>query len=202
MKGQTVIRRFTDEMARRLKPVSLDDGGHDAPAVRQKFVKLDEFAAENRGVCVMEAVAYITGQPHTDHPICVSAVITSFLMDVNDSTDDAKARNALKRVIPKIIGTRPLVRYRDRSGNPMERAVKVGEHKGYDHAEDRRQRLLKKALTVRVVDELADEEYEETREVSDVPVKEAIAIVEKLAAIPNRAPARKEGKRAHGRKRR
>lgn len=30
------------------------------------------------GLCLLEAVAYVAGEPHSDHPACVSPVIAAF----------------------------------------------------------------------------------------------------------------------------
>ena len=54
--------------------------------------------------CVMEAVAYVAGEPWSDSPECVSPVISTFLRSWNDSLDD-DARQMLKPLIPKVIGT-------------------------------------------------------------------------------------------------
>jgi hypothetical protein len=54
--------------------------------------------------CVMEAVAYIAGEPWSDHPKCASPVITSFLISWNDGTNDEDRQN-LKRFIPMVVGT-------------------------------------------------------------------------------------------------
>jgi len=59
------------------------------------------------GVCAMEAAAYIAGEPHSDHPTCVSPVITSFMINWNDSLpDDAERDRLLKPLIPLTLNTR------------------------------------------------------------------------------------------------
>lgn len=55
--------------------------------------------------CVMEATAYLAGEPWSAAPKCVSPVITSFLISWNDSLPDAD-RQMLKPLIPLIIGTK------------------------------------------------------------------------------------------------
>jgi hypothetical protein len=55
--------------------------------------------------CVMEAVAYVAGEPFSDHPACASPVITSFLLSWNDSMSD-EDRQMLKPYIPRLVGTR------------------------------------------------------------------------------------------------
>jgi hypothetical protein len=58
----------------------------------------------NQGVCLMEAVAWFAGQKHTDHPPCVSPVLASFGISLNDNRDDA-ARQQLRQFIPRLPGT-------------------------------------------------------------------------------------------------
>jgi len=56
-------------------------------------------------MCVMEAAAFIAGEPWSDHPECVSPVIGAFLRSWNDVLDD-DARQQLKPYARKVIGTR------------------------------------------------------------------------------------------------
>ena len=70
----------------------LKSGGHNGPS---------------SGACVMEAVAYVAGEPWSDHPECVSPVIGAFLRSWNDSLPtDADRDRLLKPLIPLIINTR------------------------------------------------------------------------------------------------
>ena len=55
--------------------------------------------------CVMEAVAFIAGEPWTDTPECVSPTIGAFLRNWNDSVDDA-FRQRLKPYIERVLDTR------------------------------------------------------------------------------------------------
>ena len=57
--------------------------------------------------CVMEAVAYVAGEPWSDHPACTCPVITAFMVSWNDSlpNDDDRARLLLP-LIPALVGTR------------------------------------------------------------------------------------------------
>jgi hypothetical protein len=72
-----------------LKTVTLDAGGHKPDG---------EF-------CVMEAVAYVAGEPWSDKPECASPVLGAFLRSWNDTLDD-DTRQLLKPYIPKLVGTR------------------------------------------------------------------------------------------------
>ena len=55
-------------------------------------------------MCIMEAVAYVAGEPWSDHPVCASPVISAFLRSYNDSVSD-EVRQTLKPFIPRLIGT-------------------------------------------------------------------------------------------------
>lgn len=56
------------------------------------------------GVCLLEAVAWFAGEPHTDHPSCVSSVLGVFGRAWNDATDD-DGRARLVPYIPRLVGT-------------------------------------------------------------------------------------------------
>ena len=73
-----------------LDKVRLQSGAHDNP---------------KQGMCVMEAVAYIAREAHSDHPECVSPVIGTFLRSWNDSLGDVD-RQKLKALIPVVLDTR------------------------------------------------------------------------------------------------
>ena len=59
------------------------------------------------GMCAMEAAAYIAGERHSDHPVCVSSVITEFMMRWNDGLPtDAERDRLLKPLLPLVLHTR------------------------------------------------------------------------------------------------
>src|SRR5712675_2780941 len=75
-----------------LKKLNLEEGAH---------------SDYNDGLCVMEAVAYLRGQQHTDMPKCVSPIIRDKMAEVNDNLRANKERNKfLKPLIPVIINTK------------------------------------------------------------------------------------------------
>jgi alkylation response protein AidB-like acyl-CoA dehydrogenase len=78
-------------------------------------VKLKSGAHNNpqHGLCVMEAVAYIARENHSDHPECVSPVIATFLRTWNDAMDDTD-RQRLKALIPVVMDTRSTPEDEDR----------------------------------------------------------------------------------------
>ena len=56
-------------------------------------------------MCVMEAVAYVAGEPWSDHPECASPVIGRLLQSSNDALDD-DTRQSLKPYISRLVGSR------------------------------------------------------------------------------------------------
>lgn len=57
--------------------------------------------------CMMEAVAFVAGEPWSDHPECACPIISSFLRSWNDVLPiDADRDRLLKTLIPKIVNTR------------------------------------------------------------------------------------------------
>lgn len=86
-------RVWDTDMSRKLRGLSLDAGGHASP---------------EQGVCVMEALAYVTGQEFSYSPVCVSDQITELMVEWNDGLDSKRTRNKLKKLIPLIVGTAPI----------------------------------------------------------------------------------------------
>jgi hypothetical protein len=56
------------------------------------------------GMCLMEAVAYVTDGAHTDHPVCVSRLLGEMGRTLNDTLPD-DLRQLLIPVIPDLPGT-------------------------------------------------------------------------------------------------
>jgi hypothetical protein len=56
------------------------------------------------GLCAMEAVAWLEGEPHSDHPECVSPVLAAYTRRFNDRLGDAD-RQRLIPFLPKLVGT-------------------------------------------------------------------------------------------------
>jgi hypothetical protein len=59
----------------------------------------------DKGACVMEAVAWVVGEPFNSRPVCVSPVIGTFLVRWNDGLPDDERNALLKPQIPRLIGT-------------------------------------------------------------------------------------------------
>lgn len=56
------------------------------------------------GMCLLEAVSFIAGEPFSDHPLCVDPVIAAYGRRLNDRMPDAD-RQRLVPFIPTIMGT-------------------------------------------------------------------------------------------------
>jgi hypothetical protein len=84
-----------------LEPLKLGRGSHEPPS--NGLVN----------ACVMEAVAYVAGEPFSDRPECASPVITSFLVSWNDAMNDVD-RQMLKPYIVRLVGTRTGKRHEER----------------------------------------------------------------------------------------
>jgi hypothetical protein len=78
------------------------------PVARLKDIelKLGSHTARDNGLCIMEAVAWVAGEPHSDHPTCASKVISGFLRNWNDSLQSDEDRKRLLRpLIPLLVKT-------------------------------------------------------------------------------------------------
>ena len=60
----------------------------------------------NGEACVMEAVAFVAGEPWSDHPQCACPVISIFLRAWNDALPDDERDQLLRPLIPRLINTR------------------------------------------------------------------------------------------------
>jgi hypothetical protein len=75
--------------AEKLTGITLKKGGHASPEA---------------GMCLMEAVAYVRGIGHTDHPACVAPLLGEMGRTLNDILPDA-LRQQLVPLIPDLPGT-------------------------------------------------------------------------------------------------
>ena len=65
----------------------------------------ERFDAEgNPAMCVQEYAAYLAGEGHTDHPACVSWVLSRFMIRWNDDLDD-EVRQRLRPYAVRQLGT-------------------------------------------------------------------------------------------------
>jgi hypothetical protein len=70
-------------------------------------IRLDEGGHPNRaaGVCALEAVAWLAGEPHGDAPACVCPVLARFIRHWNDELGDDERTRVLRPLLPALVGT-------------------------------------------------------------------------------------------------
>jgi hypothetical protein len=119
--------------------LSLKSGGHEEAG---------------REMCVMEAVAYVAGEPWSDQPQCACPVITSFMISWNDSLpSDAERDRLLKPLVPLLVGTRSTKEVEERrSYLALDWLIRVHTPKWLDMAPS----LHEHAKALRELDEIAD----------------------------------------------
>ena len=106
------------------------------------------------GMCVMEAAAYVAGEPWSAQPLCACPTITAFMASWNDSLpSDAERDRLLKPLIPLLVGTRstPAVEAR-RSYMALDWLIRVNTPKWLDL----RPELTQHAEALRGLDEVTD----------------------------------------------
>ena len=61
-----------------------------------------------RDLCIMEAVAYMAGEPWSDSPACASPVVSAFLRSWNDALSDGDRDRLLPAAVwvPRLVGSR------------------------------------------------------------------------------------------------
>ena len=62
----------------------------------------------DKGMCVMEAVSFVAGEPFSDKPACACPIIGSFMRSWNDSLSNSD-RQKLAPYILKLVGTKSTV---------------------------------------------------------------------------------------------
>ena len=75
--------------AAKLTGITLAKGGHETP---------------DEGLCLLEAVAFLAGERHSDHPVCTSRVLGEMGRGLNDVLPD-ELRQQLVPLIPGLPGT-------------------------------------------------------------------------------------------------
>src|SRR6218665_1006688 len=69
------------------------------------FLSRGKHRTPDEGICLLEAVAFVQGEPFTAYPECVSTVLAEFGRQLNDLLPDG-VRQELVRFIPMLPGTR------------------------------------------------------------------------------------------------
>lgn len=60
----------------------------------------------HEAMCLMESVAFVAGEPWSDHPQCACPVISAFLRGWNDALPDEERDALLRPLILRVVGTR------------------------------------------------------------------------------------------------
>ncbi len=84
------MTEVTEMTVTRAAPARLQAGAHSTP---------------DDGMCLMEAVAWVAGEQHTDAPACTSPVLAAFARGWNDGLRSDDEREQLRHYIPLLIGT-------------------------------------------------------------------------------------------------
>jgi len=58
------------------------------------------------GMCAMEMVAWLAGEPHGDEPGCTCPVLAAFVRASNDALSDAARTRLLRPLVPLLVNTR------------------------------------------------------------------------------------------------
>ncbi|MBX3463109.1 MAG: hypothetical protein KF830_08055 [Planctomycetes bacterium] len=63
-------------------------------------------ATRDDGMCAMEMVAWLAGEPHSDEPTCACPVVAAFVRACNDAMNDAARNRCLRPLVPRLVNTR------------------------------------------------------------------------------------------------
>jgi len=122
-------------------------------AIEELALSSGSHKAFEHGLCVMEAVSYIAGEPWSDQPQCACPVITAFLISWNDSLPDDDRTRLLKPLIPLIVGTRSTKKVEERrSYMALDWLIRVHTPKWLDLVPS----LSEHAKAMRDLDEIVD----------------------------------------------
>lgn len=58
------------------------------------------------GLCAMEMVAWLAGEPHSDEPACACPVVGAFVRACNDAMDDERRNRHLRPLVPVLVNSR------------------------------------------------------------------------------------------------
>src|SRR5690606_8813913 len=93
--GSSIAPRTASTIARAAPLPMLTTMRDDAQEGTMRPVDFDSVALmkgshrrREDGVCAMELVAWIAGEPHSDAPRCACPVLTAFVTHLNDTLDD------------------------------------------------------------------------------------------------------------------
>jgi hypothetical protein len=76
------------------------------PAIESLVLKHGHHNNRDEGVCLLEAVAWFAGEPHSDHPECTDVALGAYGRALNDRMRTDEERAPLRPLIPRLVGTR------------------------------------------------------------------------------------------------
>lgn len=68
------------------------------------------------GMCAMEMVAWLAGEPHSDEPRCACPVLAAFVRACNDAMSDGARNRWLRPLVPQLVNTRTTAAIERRRG--------------------------------------------------------------------------------------
>jgi aminopeptidase N len=77
----------------------------ELPDIRNIVLANGAHDTREQGVCLLEAVAWFAGLPHSDHPECTDVALAAFGRSLNDRLKDDE-RQALRDLVPSLVGTK------------------------------------------------------------------------------------------------
>lgn len=69
-------------------------------------IGIGKHATREDGMCAMEAVAWLAGEPHSDRPRCACPIIGTFVRSWNDALRGEDRNRILRPLLPQLIGSR------------------------------------------------------------------------------------------------
>ena len=86
---------------------------------------LGAHASREDGMCALEAIAWLAGEPHGADPVCVCPVLAGYFAGLNDTARSQEERDALKPYLWRAIGTSDDGREVERSWMALDWLVRV-----------------------------------------------------------------------------
>jgi len=78
------------------------------------------------GMCAMEMVAWLAGEPHSDEPRCSCPVLAALVRAVNDALTDSSRNRLLRPLVPQLVHSRSsMTRERQRGLLAVDHLVRV-----------------------------------------------------------------------------
>jgi hypothetical protein len=62
--------------------------------------------SRSEGMCAMEMVAWLAGEPHSDEPSCACPVAAALVRACNDTMSDASRNTCLRVFVPRLVNSR------------------------------------------------------------------------------------------------